>query len=374
MDKLHGASVSIGTKHPQRKIKKRLICVLLIIIFYFICSLGPDLFFRATPDTRDAYITGNPVLILSETAGRVAAIAPANSDSICKGDILLQMENHRQESQFKQAEQNLLEAEKETHERYIADSQNNAHILYAQMAYQQALIEYNRRLQSIGPAAISQNDLRQALKNVNSSKAALDLAIQHYRRNLLRLHDADIAQQQLIVQARNDLQNAAEALERTRVRSPVSGYVAQRNVHPGLDVSPGQTLMTIVPADQMWINANFTAAELTDVRVGQKALILTELYGNNVVFDGKVEGWNQDADAALSVLSSAEKWISEVRKISVRISINPMQMSQYPLRIGVSTRVKLLNHPPHSPPLTLVRKGLTLLRAYRKYLLDDDPA
>ena len=374
MDKMYGASVSIGKKQPQRKNKKRLLCALLIIIIYVICSLRPDLFFRATPDTRDAYITGNPVLILSETAGRVAVIAPANSDRICKGDILLQMENHPQESRFKQAEQNLLEAEKETHERYIADSQNNAHILHAQMNYQQALIEYNRRLQSIGPAAISQNDLRHALKNVNSSKAVLDQAIQHYRRNLLGLRDADIAQRQRVVQARNTLQNAAEALERTRVRSPINGYLVQRNVQTGLDVSPGQTLMTIVPADQMWINANFTAAELTDVRVGQKAVILTEMYGNNVVFDGQVEGWNQDADAALSVLSSAEKWISEVRKISVRISINPMQMSQYPLRIGIATRVKLLNHPPHSPPLTLVRKGLTLLRAYRKYLLGGDPA
>lgn len=371
MDKPHGASVSFGKKHLQRKSKKRMICALLIIMFYFICSFGPDISFRTMPDTSDAYITGNPVFIFSETGGRVAAIAPANSDRVRKGDILLQLENAHEERQFKKAEQSLLETEKETQERYIADSQNNAQILHAQMTYQQALIEYNRRLQSIGPAAISQEDLRQALKNVNSSKAALDIAIQQYRRNLLWLREADISQQKLIVQARETLQKAAEALDRTRVRSPVSGYVAHRNVHTGLHVSPGQTLMTIVPADQMWINANFTAAEIADVRVGQKAVILTEMYGNKVVFDGQVEGWDQDADAALSALSSAEKWISEVQKIPVRISINPMQMSQYPLRIGVSSRVKLLDRRTRSAHFSLVRKGINILRAYRKYLLED---
>lgn len=371
MDKPLGASVSFGKKHPQRKSKKRMICALLIIIFYFICSFGPDISFRTMPDTSDAYITGNPVFIFSETGGRVAAIAPVNSDRVRKGDILLQLENAHEERQFKKAEQSLLETEKETQERYIADSQNNAQILHAQMTYQQALIEYNRRLQSIGPAAISQDDLRQALKNVNSSKAALDIAIQQYRRNLLWLREADISQQKLIVQAREALQKAAEALDRTRVRSPVSGYVAHRNVHTGLQVSPGQTLMTIVPADQMWINANFTAAEIADVRVGQKAVILTEMYGNKVVFDGQVEGWDQDADAALSALSSAEKWISEVQKIPVRISINPMQMSQYPLRIGVSSRVKLLDRRTRSAQFSLVRKGINILRAYRKYLLED---
>lgn len=371
MDKLHGASVSFGKKYPPRKNKKRRICALLLIMAFFICSVGPDFSFRNMPDTRDAYITGSPVFIFSQTGGRVATITPSNSDSVRKGDILLQMENAHETLQFKKAEQRLLETEKETRERYLADSQNNARILHAQMAYQQSLMEYNRRLQSIGPAAISQDDLREALKNVNSSKAALDVAIQQYRRTLLWLRDADISQQKLISQARADLQNAADALDRTRVRSPVSGYVAHRNVHTGLYVSPGQTLMTLVPADQMWINASFTAAELSDVRVGQKAVILTEMYGNKVVFDGQVEGWDQDADAAFTALSSAEKWISEVQKFPVRISINPMQMSQYPLRIGVSSRVKLLDHRTRSSPFSLVRKGINILRAYRKSLLED---
>lgn len=367
MEELHGVVANIDKECPKQKIKRRLLCVIVIIVPYFICSIGQDFSLRKMPSTSDAYITGNPVTVSSEINGHVAIVIQTNSDRVRKGDILLHMDNTREILHYKKAEETLLETEKETKERYVADSQNNAHILSAQMTYQQALIDYNRRLQSKGPAAISKDDLQKALRNVNNSKVSLDAAIEHYRRNLLLLRDSDIARHHLVLQAREALQKAGEALDRTAVRSPVTGYVAQRNVHTGLKVTPGQTLMTIVPADQMWINANFTVAQLSGVIVGQKAAIVTEMYGNNVVFEGQVEGWDQNDDTAISTLNSAGKWLSDVQKIPVRISINPMQMSQYPLRIGISSKVKLIDGHSRNALFTIVRKGINVLRAYRRY-------
>lgn len=367
MEELHGMVANIGRERPNPKIKKRMLCVIVIIVPYFICSLGQDFSLRKMPGTSDAYITGNPVTLSSEINGRVAVVIQTNSDRVRKGDILLHMESSGEILRYKKAEETLLETEKETRERYTADGQNNAHILNAQMTYQQALIDYNRRLQSKGPAAISRDDLRQALRNVNNSKAALDAAIVQYRRNLRVLRETDMARQKLILQARDAVQKAAVALDRTAIRSPVTGYVAQRNVHSGLTVIPGQTLLTIVPADQMWINANFTVAQLSGVIVGQKAAIVTEMYGNNVVFEGQVEGWDDDADSAISALNGAGKWIADVQKIPVRISINPMQMSQYPLRIGISSKVKLLDGHSGNALFAMVRKGINVLRAFRRY-------
>ncbi|KAB8309296.1 HlyD family efflux transporter periplasmic adaptor subunit [Rouxiella chamberiensis] len=367
MEELHGMVANIGKERPNQKIKKRMLCVIVIIVPYFICCLGRDFSLRKMPSTSDAYITGNPVTLSSEINGRVAVVIQTNSDRVRKGDILLHMDNSGEILRYKKAEETLLETEKETRERYIADGQNNAHILNAQMTYQQALIDYHRRLQSKGPAAISKDDLQQALRNVNNSKASLDAAILQYRRNLRVLRETDMARQKLILQAREALQKAGEALDRTAIRSPVTGYVAQRNVHTGLTVIPGQTLLTIVPADQMWINANFTVAQLSGVLVGQKAAIVTEMYGNNVVFDGQVEGWDDDADTAIPPLNSAGKWIADVQKIPVRISINPMQMSQYPLRIGISSKVKLLDGHSRNALFAMVRKGINVLRAFRRY-------
>lgn len=68
--------------------------------------------------------------------------------------------------------------------RYARDDRNNARILKAQMAYQEALNDYNRRIKSGGASAVSQEDIQHALIAVNSSKAALDKAIQIYRRTL----------------------------------------------------------------------------------------------------------------------------------------------------------------------------------------------
>jgi membrane fusion protein (multidrug efflux system)/multidrug resistance protein K len=371
MEELRCAEIAFGKVRPQRKNKKRMIYVALIIIPYFIFCIWSSFSYHRVPETSDAYITGNPVFISSEISGRVALVTPTLSDRVRKGDILLHMDNTREALHVKKAERALLETGKEVKERYIADSQNNTHILTAQMAYQQALNDYNRRLQSIGPRAISEEDLRQALGSVNNSKAALDTAIQLYRRNLLSLRDADIARQKLIIQAREALQKAAEALDRTAIRSPVTGYVAQRNVHAGLTVSPGQKLMAVVPADRMWINANFTATQLLGVSIGQKASIVTEMYGNNVIFDGQVEGWDRDTSPALLALSSKRKPIGEMQKIAVRISINPMQMSQYPLRIGVSSKVRLLNGHARSALMTMLRKGINTLRAYRRQTVRD---
>ncbi|WP_163288507.1 efflux RND transporter periplasmic adaptor subunit, partial [Enterobacter hormaechei] len=66
----------------------------------------------------------------------------------------------------------------------------------------------------------------------------------------------------------------------------------QRSVQVGETVSPGQSLMAVVPARQMWVNANFKETQLTDVRIGQSVNIISDLYGENVVFHGRVTGIN----------------------------------------------------------------------------------
>lgn len=92
------------------------------------------------------------------------------------------------------------------------------------------------------------------------------------------------------------------ALKRTDIKSPVTGYIAQRSVQVGETVSPGQSLMAVVPARQMWVNANFKETQLTDVRIGQSVNIISDLYGENVVFHGRVTGINMGTGNAFSLL------------------------------------------------------------------------
>src|SRR3546814_1181227 len=78
-------------------------------------------------------------------------------------------------------------------------------------------------------------------------------------------------------------------LQRSSIVAPVSGYVAQRQVQLGQRVQPGTTLMTIVPLEQMWVEANFKETQLTKMHIGQPAEVHADLYGGDVTYDGTLD-------------------------------------------------------------------------------------
>src|SRR5690606_28088762 len=150
--------------------------------------------------------------------------------------------------------------------------------------------------------AISREDLQHAKNALDSSKAALDVAVQVFRGNRALIQETALEKQPEVVIAAESLRAAWVALQRTKVRSPVTGYVAQRNVQVGETIGSGQALMSIIPAEQVWIDANFKETQLSGVAIGQKVSIVTDFYGRDVVFDGKVDGINMGTGSAFSVL------------------------------------------------------------------------
>ncbi len=130
------------------------------------------------------------------------------------------------------------------------------------------------------------------------------------------------------------------ALKRTDIRSPVTGYIAQRSVQVGETVSPGQSLMAVVPARQMWVNANFKETQLTDVRIGQSVNIISDLYGENVVFHGRVTGINMGNRQCVLLITCTKMRQGTgskiVQRVPVEVSLDPKELMEHPLRIGLS--------------------------------------
>lgn len=323
--------------------KLRLVSVGFIFILCIIFVVGVRLNSLHALSTNDAYISGNEVSISSPVSGRVTHVNPAHVGLVKKGDVLVRMDNTEAMISYKHAEQKLAATITITRQHYATLYLNDANIMKAQAAYQQALNGYQRRIQSKDISLLSAKDLKLALKTVNKSKNSLDAAIRQYHKNQRLLQASSMAQQQALSQAAEELRVASEALKQTEVRSPVTGYVTQRNVHAGATITPGQTLMSIVPADQVWIHANFNETQLPNILVGQKVAIITDQYGSDVIFAGVVEGINQGDDIASLVESEAGKWSNDAPRIPVRIAIDPIQMSQYPLRMGLPTQVTLLD-------------------------------
>ncbi len=100
--------------------------------------------------------------------------------------------------------------------------------------------------------------------------------------------------------------------------------------------------MVIVPASNMWIEANFKETQLANMRIGQTVKIISDFYSDGVVYTGKVAGLDMGTGSAFSLLpaqNASGNWIKVVQRLPVRIELDPEQLKQYPLRIGLSTKV-----------------------------------
>jgi membrane fusion protein (multidrug efflux system) len=105
--------------------------------------------------------------------------------------------------------------------------------------------------------------------------------------------------------------------------------------------------MSIVPLDQLWVEANFKESELQNIRVGQAASVEADMYGGKVAYHGKVLGLSAGTGSAFSLLpaqNATGNWIKVVQRVPVRISLDAKELAEHPLRIGLSTVVTVDTH------------------------------
>jgi len=156
----------------------------------------------------------------------------------------------------------------------------------------------------------------------------------------------------------------------------VSGYVAKRQVQLGQRVQPGVNLMTIVPLEQLWVEANFKETQLSKMRIGQPVKVHADLYGSDVEYDGKVAALGLGTGSAFSLLpaqNASGNWIKIVQRVPVRIEVEPKQLAEHPLRLGLSMAVDVTVRDQDGPVLAAQRKDdkpLFTTAAYEKQLAD----
>lgn len=190
---------------------------------------------------------------------------------------------------------------------------------------------------------IGREELQHARDAVTSAQAQLDVAIQQYNANQAMILGTKLEDQPAVQQAATEVRNAWLALERTRIVSPMTGYVSRRAVQPGAQISPTTPLMAVVPATNMWVDANFKETQIANMRIGQPVTITTDIYGDDVKYTGKVVGLDMGTGSAFTA-SGAKRhrnWIKVVQRLPVRIELDQKQLEQYPLRIGLSTLVSV---------------------------------
>ncbi|WP_438436753.1 multidrug efflux MFS transporter periplasmic adaptor subunit EmrA [Kluyvera sichuanensis] len=344
-------SANAETQAPQqtanKKGKRKRALILLTLLFVIIAVAYGSYWFlvlRHYEETDDAYVAGNQVQIMAQVSGSVTKVWADNTDYIKQGDVLVTLDQTDAQQAFEKAQTQLASSVRQMRQLMINNKQLQANIDIRKTTLAQAQTDLNRRIPLGNANLIGREELQHAKDAVTSAQAALDVAIQQYNANQAMILGTKLEDQPTVRQAATEVRNAWLALQRTKIVSPMSGYVSRRSVQPGAQISPTTPLMAVVPASNLWVDANFKETQLAHMRIGQPVTVVSDIYGDDVKYTGKVVGLDMGTGSAFSLLpaqNATGNWIKVVQRLPVRIELDEKQLEQHPLRIGLSTLVKV---------------------------------
>ncbi|MEQ9843002.1 multidrug efflux MFS transporter periplasmic adaptor subunit EmrA [Pectobacterium brasiliense] len=334
---------------PQKNKKQQRKRVLSLLTFIFVV-LGCAwlvywfLVLRHHQSTDDAYVAGNQIQIMAQVSGSVTHVNVDNTDFVKQGQVLVELDPTDAQQAFERAKTGLANSVRQTHQLIINSKQYQANIELRQTELNKAQSDLSRR-EALGSAnAIGREEVQHARDAVATAKAALEVARQQYQANQAMILDTPLEKQPAIQQASVEMRDAWLALQRTKIVSPIDGYVSRRSVQIGGRISSTSALMAVVPANHLWVDANFKETQLANMRIGQPATVIADIYGDDVVYQGKVVGLDMGTGSAFSLLpaqNATGNWIKVVQRLPVRIEIDPKQVAEHPLRIGLSALVNV---------------------------------
>ncbi|MCK7608687.1 HlyD family efflux transporter periplasmic adaptor subunit [Acinetobacter portensis] len=356
----------------KAKRKKALSLVALLFAIVLVLFLIWKFVFNNTVTTDNAYVGAETASITSMVTGQVAEVFTSDTKQVKKGDLLVQIDPRDAEITVAQAQAELLKAQRQFKQTQANSSSLSSQIYVSSDAIQSATAQvakakadlakaqddYNRRVQLSSSGAISKEELSTSKASVNTAKAVLDVAqaglaqaksSQKAAQSNLEANEALIrgANEQstpdvLVAQAK--LKQALLDLERTQIKAPLDGVVTRRNIQVGQRVSPGTSLMMIVPENQLYVDANFKESQLEKVRAGQKVTLTSDLYGDSVEYTGTIVGFSGGTGAAFALIpaqNATGNWIKVVQRLPVRIQLDPKELEKHPLRVGLSMEAKV---------------------------------
>ncbi|QGZ54909.1 EmrA/EmrK family multidrug efflux transporter periplasmic adaptor subunit [Paraburkholderia acidiphila] len=324
--------------------RKRMMTLLVLVIVIAAVAYGLYYFLvaRFTESTDDAYVNGNVVQITPQVTGTVIALKADDTQTVNVGDPLVLLDPADARVTLEQTEAQLAQTVRQVRGLFADDSQYEAQVAQRQSDLSRAQDDLRRRMQVAQTGAVSQEEISHARDAVRSAEAALEAAQQQLAANRALTANTTIANHPNVEAAAAKVRDAYLANARNTLPAPVTGYVAKRSVQVGQRVSPGNPLMSVVPLNSLWVDANFKEVQLKHMRIGQAVEMTADVYGSSVVYHGKVVGFSAGTGSAFSLLpaqNATGNWIKVVQRLPVRISLDPEDLQKHPLRIGLSMQV-----------------------------------
>lgn len=333
------ASPAAGTRGRKLKILAGVVAI---------CAVGYAgywyLYARYFESTDDCYVDGDVVQVTTEIPGTVIQLHADDTQSVNRGQRLLELDPADAEVAVSNAEANLARAVRAVRALFAKADQLRAEIRDREVEFRQAEQDHERRSGLLSGGAISSEEFQHTQDRVTELRASLTAAQEQLNETTTQIDGTTIPTHPQVLAAIAAVRDASLALRRTHITAPVPGVVAQRSVQVGEQVAAGTPLMGIVPLNAVWVNANFKEVQLRNMRVGQPVTLHADVYGGGVVYHGKLVGLSAGSGTAFALLpaqNASGNWIKIVQRLPVRIELDPSELRAHPLRIGLSVTARV---------------------------------
>ena len=308
--------------------------------------------------TDNAYVQGNVVQLTPQVGGTVVAINADDTDHVKAGQWLVKLDPADAQISLDQAEAQLAQTVREVRTLYANNSTLKAQIALreadlarAQSDALRAQDDVARRAPLVATGAVGKEEFNHVTSALVASKSgvvaaqsAVIAAREQLTSNQTLTDGITASQHPNVLRAAARVREAYLAMKRADLLAPVDGYVAKRSVQLGQRVQAGAPLMSVIALDHVWVEANFKESQLKNLRLGQPVTLEADVYGRHVDYHGVIEGLGAGTGAAFALLpaqNATGNWIKVVQRVPVRISLEPKELVDHPLRVGLSMDVKV---------------------------------
>jgi membrane fusion protein (multidrug efflux system) len=328
--------------------------VLVGVVVAIFAAVVLDIIFRPHPDVRtdDAYVMVHYATIAPRISGQVATVAVDDNDTVKAGQVLATLDPRDNQTAVASAEAALARDSAQFSEMsaavarqpsLIEEQQSAVVSVQARLAFAQANARRYGNLAATGAGTLQEHQqadtaLRQEQSSLESSQASLNAA----RLQLDVLTAQRSAAQAAVKLDQAQLDQARLNLSYTRILAPIDGMVGERSVQIGNYVSPGTTLMTVVPLDQVYIEANYREVDLLHIRSGQPVTIHLDAY--RIDLRGTVDSVPPASGTSFAPIApnnATGNFTKIVQRLPVKIVVASGQPLAKLLRVGLSVETTI---------------------------------
>jgi membrane fusion protein (multidrug efflux system) len=336
--------------HLQRRLFIFLALLTLVVGGFFAHWL---LIGRFIESTDNAYVQGEITRVSSQLSARVAKVLVADNQHVEQGDLLLELEPEdfrlaieRAQAALASREAELLQARSKLTQQGSLIDAGQADVGASEATLGRTQIDLSRAQALRKPGYVSEERVTTLAADSRVARALVSKAqadLQAQRQQVAALNAEIKRLEAQISNAHAELAQAELNLSRTQIHAPISGIIGQRAARNGQYVQTGAYLMSVVPDQNIWIQANFKETQIGKMHEGQSAELIFDAYPDQPI-QATLDSLFAASGAQFSLLppdNATGNFTKVVQRIPVKLTFAADNPLKGKIRPGMSVLVKV---------------------------------